>query len=118
MTRVGWSGAEAGPISGVSRDGSSAAPSGVKALAGRAGPSSPLAVGRIMHASPSTTTSAAAGHAEQAAPGVSECGGWLHPWHGRRFSGGWGHVDLDVTPVEPQLVVEFLADTSVDDGRW
>ncbi|MEV6833521.1 ATP-dependent DNA ligase [Streptomyces sp. NPDC051133] len=41
-----------------------------------------------------------------------------HPWHGARFSAGWGRGDLDFTPVEPELVAEFLADTAVDDGRW
>lgn len=41
-----------------------------------------------------------------------------HPWHGVTFSAGWGRGDLDFTPVRPELVVEFLADTSIDDGRW
>lgn len=41
-----------------------------------------------------------------------------HPWHGIRFSAGWGRGDLDFTPVRPELVAEFLADTAVDDGRW
>ncbi|MFF9285428.1 ATP-dependent DNA ligase [Streptomyces griseosporeus] len=41
-----------------------------------------------------------------------------HPWHGVRFSAGWGRGDLDFTPVRPELVVEFLADTALDDGRW
>jgi ATP-dependent DNA ligase len=45
-------------------------------------------------------------------------GGPGHPWHGVRFSAGWGRGDLDFTPVQPELVVEFLADTSVDEGRW
>lgn len=41
-----------------------------------------------------------------------------HPWRGVRFSAGWGRGDLDFTPVAPALVVEFIADTSVDAGRW
>lgn len=45
-------------------------------------------------------------------------GGGDHPWHGIRFSAGWGRGDLDFTPVAPELVAEFLADTAVDDGRW
>ncbi|MEU6597890.1 ATP-dependent DNA ligase [Streptomyces flaveolus] len=45
-------------------------------------------------------------------------GGLDHPWYGVRFSAGWGLGDLDFTAVQPQQVVEFLADTSVDDGRW
>jgi ATP-dependent DNA ligase len=41
-----------------------------------------------------------------------------HPWHGVHFSAGWGRGELDFTPVRPELVVEVLADTAVDDGRW
>ncbi|MGW7522671.1 hypothetical protein [Streptomyces sp. NPDC054783] len=42
-----------------------------------------------------------------------------HPWRGRRFSAGWGtRGELDYHPVRPDLVVEFLADTAVDDGRY
>jgi ATP-dependent DNA ligase len=42
-----------------------------------------------------------------------------HPWHGRRFSAGWGtRGELEYHPVRPELVVEFLADTAVDDGRY
>lgn len=41
-----------------------------------------------------------------------------HPWHGRRFSAGWGtRGDLQYQPVRPEAVVEFLADTALDDGR-
>ncbi|WP_236053946.1 hypothetical protein [Streptomyces musisoli] len=39
-----------------------------------------------------------------------------HPWRDVRFSAGWGRGDLDFTPVDPELVVEFVADTSVDEG--
>lgn len=46
-------------------------------------------------------------------------GGREHPWHGRRFSAGWGaRGDLEVHPVRPDLVAEFEADTSVDEGRY
>ncbi|MEU8471924.1 hypothetical protein AB0F30_29170 [Streptomyces sp. NPDC029006] len=41
-----------------------------------------------------------------------------HPWHGVRFSAGWGRGDLDFIPVQPELVAEFVADTAVDEGRW
>lgn len=42
-----------------------------------------------------------------------------HPWHGRRFSAGWGtRGELEFHPVHPEVVVEFLADTAVDDGRY
>lgn len=41
------------------------------------------------------------------------------PWHGRRFSAGWGtRSELRFHPVHPEVVVEFLADTAVDDGRY
>ncbi|MFF4205594.1 ATP-dependent DNA ligase [Streptomyces sp. NPDC001668] len=41
-----------------------------------------------------------------------------HPWRGRRFSVGWGtRGDLQYQTVRPELVVEYLADTAVDDGR-
>ncbi|MFJ1607030.1 ATP-dependent DNA ligase [Streptomyces sp. NPDC088253] len=42
-----------------------------------------------------------------------------HPWHGRRFSAGWGTGgELQYHPVAPDLVAEFLADTAVDDGVY
>lgn len=43
-----------------------------------------------------------------------------HPWHGVRFSSGWGiKATLPHTPVEPVLVAEFAGDTAVDDaGRY
>ncbi|PWI15979.1 ATP-dependent DNA ligase [Streptomyces sp. Act143] len=42
-----------------------------------------------------------------------------HPWHGRRFSAGWGtRGELQYHPVAPDLVAEFLADTSVDEGIY
>ncbi|WP_318275390.1 ATP-dependent DNA ligase [Streptomyces pharetrae] len=46
-------------------------------------------------------------------------GGPDHPWHGRRFSAGWGtRGELEFHPVRPELVVEFIADTAVDAGRY
>ncbi|MCL6281726.1 ATP-dependent DNA ligase [Streptomyces albidoflavus] len=43
-----------------------------------------------------------------------------HPWHGVTFSAGWGtRTPLPHVPVEPALVAEVTADTSVDDaGRY
>ncbi|MFF2385684.1 ATP-dependent DNA ligase [Streptomyces sp. NPDC058108] len=43
-----------------------------------------------------------------------------HPWTGWSFSAGWGsHETLDVTLVEPELVVEVAADVARDNaGRW
>ncbi|RSO09595.1 hypothetical protein DMH26_01060 [Streptomyces sp. WAC 05379] len=42
-----------------------------------------------------------------------------HPWHGRSFSAGWGaRGELEYRPVHPDVVVEFLADTTVDAGRY
>ncbi|MFD9069812.1 hypothetical protein [Streptomyces lasiicapitis] len=41
-----------------------------------------------------------------------------HPWEGVRFSGGWGSREpLVFRPVEPEVVVEFRADTAIDAGR-
>ncbi|MER7496425.1 ATP-dependent DNA ligase [Streptomyces pharetrae] len=46
-------------------------------------------------------------------------GGPGHPWHGRRFSAGWStRGELEFHSVRPELVVEFIADTSVDAGRY
>ncbi|MER6160341.1 hypothetical protein ABT147_33115 [Streptomyces sp. NPDC001868] len=42
-----------------------------------------------------------------------------HSWHGRHFSAGWGtRGELEYRPVRPDLVVEFVADTAVDAGRY
>ncbi|MFI7405640.1 ATP-dependent DNA ligase [Streptomyces sp. NPDC049541] len=42
-----------------------------------------------------------------------------HPWHGHRFSAGWGtRGELEYQPVRPDLVAEFSADTAVDEGRY
>ncbi|MEU9647195.1 ATP-dependent DNA ligase, partial [Streptomyces sp. NPDC048188] len=43
-----------------------------------------------------------------------------HPWTGRTFTAGWGSRDvLDITLVDPQLVVEVAVDVARDAaGRW
>lgn len=42
-----------------------------------------------------------------------------HPWHGRRFSAGWGtRGELEYHPVRPHLVAEFQTDTAIDEGRY
>ncbi|WP_318275662.1 hypothetical protein [Streptomyces pharetrae] len=42
-------------------------------------------------------------------------GGPEHPWRGRRFSVGWGtRGELECHSVCLELVVEFIADTSID----
>lgn len=42
-----------------------------------------------------------------------------HPWHGRRFSAGWGtRGELEYHTVRLDLVAEFGADTAVDDGVY
>ncbi|WP_461712276.1 ATP-dependent DNA ligase [Streptomyces sp. DSM 41013] len=43
-----------------------------------------------------------------------------HPWTGRRFTAAWGSRDvLDVTFVDPHLVVEVAVDVARDAaGRW
>lgn len=42
-----------------------------------------------------------------------------HPWHGRRFSAGWGTTaPLVFQPVVPEHVAEVSADTAVDLGRY
>ncbi|MFD8593121.1 hypothetical protein ACFV1B_26820 [Streptomyces sp. NPDC059637] len=42
-----------------------------------------------------------------------------HPWARRRFTVGWGSRELlEHQPVDPLLVIEFAADTSVDEGRY
>ncbi|MFG7940942.1 ATP-dependent DNA ligase [Streptomyces cacaoi] len=48
-----------------------------------------------------------------------ESAGAGHPWHGVRFSAGWGSQEALVhQPVDPGLVAEFLADTAVAQGRY
>ncbi|MFE9250933.1 ATP-dependent DNA ligase [Streptomyces sp. NPDC007088] len=51
--------------------------------------------------------------------GVLRPAGPEHPWHGRRFSGGWNTAEpLAFQPVVPEFVAEFVADTAVDAGRF
>ncbi len=46
-------------------------------------------------------------------------GGAEHPWQHRRFSAGWGTREtLDHRPVVPDVVVEFVGDSAVDEGRY
>ncbi|WP_309030885.1 ATP-dependent DNA ligase [Streptomyces alfalfae] len=58
---------------------------------------------------------AAAAVSETLGPAASE-----HPWRGRTFTAGWGSRDvLDVTLVDPHLVVEIAVDVARDAaGRW
>ncbi|MEU3499382.1 ATP-dependent DNA ligase [Streptomyces hundungensis] len=63
------------------------------------------------------TTPLARAAARQLAPVLSpaESG---HPWENARFSAGWGSNEVLVfRPVEPEVVVEFRADTAFDAGR-
>jgi ATP-dependent DNA ligase len=95
----------------------------VGAITGRVTAPSTLLLGRRDHTGAlrytgRTTTLAravAAALAEVLAPAV---GG--HPWTGRTFTAGWGTRDvLDVTLVDPQLVVEVVVDVARDGaGRW
>ncbi|MEJ8632087.1 ATP-dependent DNA ligase [Streptomyces sp. MS2.AVA.5] len=42
-----------------------------------------------------------------------------HPWWSMRLTVTWGNRELlAFTCVKPELVVEFLADTAIDSGRW
>ncbi|MER5927530.1 hypothetical protein [Streptomyces mirabilis] len=48
-----------------------------------------------------------------------EPAGIEHPWYGRHFSAGWGTGgELEYSPVRPDLVAEFVADTAIDAGRY
>ncbi|MEV6183362.1 ATP-dependent DNA ligase [Streptomyces sp. NPDC052015] len=50
---------------------------------------------------------------------VLQAAGPEHPWHGRRFSGGWSATEpLAFQPVAPEFVAEIAADTAVDAGRY
>lgn len=58
-------------------------------------------------------------------PAAAELGAALrpagpeHPWHGRRFSAGWGTPEpLVFQPVVPELVAEIDTDTAVDHGTY
>ncbi|MFJ5212792.1 ATP-dependent DNA ligase [Streptomyces nigra] len=42
-----------------------------------------------------------------------------HPWHGWKFSAGWGSSgELEHQPVWSEFVAEFQGDTAVDEGRY
>ncbi|MFD3381971.1 MULTISPECIES: ATP-dependent DNA ligase [unclassified Streptomyces] len=74
------------------------------------------AAGHLQYTGRTTALPQAAGRtlAGLLAPASSE-----HPWTGWTFSAGWGTRDqLMFHPVRPEVVVEFLADTAVDDGRY
>ncbi|MEU8735409.1 ATP-dependent DNA ligase [Streptomyces tendae] len=65
-------------------------------------------------------TVALAGTATAALADALELATGRHPWTGRTFTAGWGSRDvLDVTLVDPQLVVEVAVDVARDGaGRW
>lgn len=45
--------------------------------------------------------------------------GSSHPWEGVQFSSAWGSREtLDFRPAEPEVVVEFRADTAIDAHRY
>jgi hypothetical protein len=58
--------------------------------------------------------------ATDALAGLLTPAGGEHPWTGRTFTAGWGSRDVvDVTLVDPQLVVEVAVDVARDAaGRW
>ncbi|MFJ9675283.1 ATP-dependent DNA ligase [Streptomyces sp. NPDC101221] len=73
--------------------------------------------GALRYTGPTTplTREAAISLAEVLAPAAGS-----HPWTGRRFTVGWGARDvLDVTLVQPAVVVEVAVDVARDGaGRW
>ncbi|MEV6533695.1 ATP-dependent DNA ligase [Streptomyces sp. NPDC051639] len=73
--------------------------------------------GTLAYIGRTTTLTAAA--AAMAAPLLSRPTG-EHPWRGWSFSAGWGsRTTLDVTLVQPDLVVEVGVDVARDSaGRW
>ncbi|MEU0038197.1 ATP-dependent DNA ligase [Streptomyces sp. NPDC006333] len=72
---------------------------------------------RLQYIGRTTSLPRAAGAAVAGLLTVARAG---HPWTGWSFSAGWGSRDaLDVTLVEPELVVEVGADVARDTtGRW
>ncbi|MEU6106720.1 ATP-dependent DNA ligase, partial [Streptomyces flaveolus] len=51
--------------------------------------------------------------------GLLTPGGAEHQWQHRRFSAGWGSREtIDHRPVVPDVVVEFVGDTAVGEGRY
>ncbi|MGW0530311.1 ATP dependent DNA ligase [Streptomyces calvus] len=75
------------------------------------------AEGRLQYVGRTTTLARAAG---TAVAELLEAGRRVHPWTGWSFSAGWGSREqLDVTLVEPGLVVEVGVDVARDaSGRW
>ncbi|MDL5206695.1 ATP-dependent DNA ligase [Streptomyces sp. ALI-76-A] len=75
------------------------------------------AEGRLQYVGRTTTLARAAG---TAVAGLLKAGRRGHPWTGWSFSAGWGSREqLDITLVEPGLVVEVGVDVARDvSGRW
>ncbi|MGW3480206.1 ATP-dependent DNA ligase [Streptomyces althioticus] len=75
------------------------------------------AEGRLQYVGRTTTLARTAG---TAVAGLLKAGRRGHPWTGWSFSAGWGSREtLDVTLVEPELVVEVGVDVARDaSGRW
>ncbi|WP_342748883.1 hypothetical protein [Streptomyces phaeoluteigriseus] len=73
--------------------------------------------GRFQYVGRTTTLAQAAG---AAVAGLLAAGRRGHPWTGWSFSAGWGSQEkLNVTLVEPELVVEVGVDVARDaSGRW
>ncbi|KOV97525.1 ATP-dependent DNA ligase [Streptomyces sp. NRRL WC-3723] len=73
--------------------------------------------GRFQYVGRTTTRARQAG---AAVAGLLAAGRGGHPWTGWSFSAGWGSREhLDVTLVEPHLVVEVGVDVARDaSGRW
>ncbi|WP_328834890.1 ATP-dependent DNA ligase [Streptomyces europaeiscabiei] len=73
--------------------------------------------GRFQYVGRTTTLAQAAG---AAVAGLLAPGRGGHPWTGWSFSAGWGSQEkLNVTLVEPELVVEVGVDIARDaSGRW
>ncbi|AVH61807.1 MULTISPECIES: ATP-dependent DNA ligase [Streptomyces] len=73
--------------------------------------------GRFQYVGRTTTLARAAG---TAVAGLLTAGQRGHPWTGWSFSAGWGSQEkLNVTLVEPELVVEVGVDVARDaSGRW
>ncbi|MFG3282049.1 ATP-dependent DNA ligase [Streptomyces sp. NPDC048111] len=71
--------------------------------------------GRLRLIARSTPLARTAARQLAAVLSAADCG---HPWESARFSAGWGSNEaLVFRPVEPEVVVEFRADTAIDAGR-
>ncbi|MEU5485654.1 hypothetical protein [Streptomyces mirabilis] len=73
--------------------------------------------GRLQYVGRTTTLAQAAGSVVGGLLAAARRG---HPWTGWSFSAGWGSKEkLNVTLVEPELVVEVGVDVARDtSGRW